>query len=82
MRSAIYALLVVLMTSATQAQTKDQAKDKAIWLVEQCQPLASLRGDPLEGFVNSTAADSTKMMYCVGFLDGLRRSTVPIDCSS
>ena len=64
-RAATCALSLVLMTANVQGQTRKNAA----FLVEQCRPLASLKGEPSDPYTLSKLdwGDIAKINYCVGF---------------
>jgi hypothetical protein len=67
-RAIICALSLALTTGNVWAQTEKNAA----FLVEQCRPLATFRGDLSDpAFSKSNPGDIAKMTYCVGFLDAL-----------
>jgi uncharacterized protein YecT (DUF1311 family) len=57
----------------TTANVQGQTEKNAAFLVEECRPLATLRGDLSDPYAlsKSNPADVAKMTYCVGFLDAL-----------
>ena len=67
MRMTICVLIIVFTTVNLQAQTNKNAS----FLVDQCRPLASLRGNDQSAIAKSDPGDFAKIMYCAGFLDGL-----------
>jgi hypothetical protein len=56
------------MTSSSHAQTKKNGA----FLLDQCRPLASLRGEPDPSTLSKlNPSDVMAMSYCAGFLDAL-----------
>jgi hypothetical protein len=68
-RAIICALSLALTTASVQGQTEKNAA----FLVEQCRPLATLKGDLSDPYAlsKSNPGDIAKMTYCLGFLDAL-----------
>jgi hypothetical protein len=67
MRMTICILIIVFTTVNLQAQTNKNAS----FLVDQCRPLASLRGDDQSAIAKSAPGDFAKIAYCSGFLEAL-----------
>ena len=68
MRIVSFVLSFVLMISVAQGETKKNGA----FLLDQCRPLASLRGEPDPYTLSKlNPSDVGGMMYCVGFLDAL-----------